>query len=167
MSVNWFGALHILDALLPALSRGQQPAAVAISSIGAITGGDDGLVSLLQAGDEDAARATTCDSVAAYSSTKRALALAVRERTPTWAAQGVRLNAVAPGRMATPMLERIMASPMGPGVQMLPTGIAYEGTADEIAGAVCFLLGPDAIFVHGHVLYVDGGAEALMRPGLV
>jgi NAD(P)-dependent dehydrogenase (short-subunit alcohol dehydrogenase family) len=167
VSVNWFGALHMLDALLPALAGAERPAAVAIASIGAIAGADDALVDILLSGDEAAARTAATDSVSAYSSTKRALALAVRQRTPAWGQQGVRLNAVAPGRMTTPMYERIMASPIGPGVELLPTGIAHHGTADEIAGVVCFLLGPDAVFVHGQIVYVDGGAEALMRPDLV
>ncbi|MGZ4715923.1 MAG: SDR family oxidoreductase [Acidimicrobiales bacterium] len=171
VSVNWFGAMAMLEGLLPALARGTNPAAVAISSIGAIDGtADDGLVELLLAGDEDAARAAAADgteyrSAICYSSSKRAVAFGVRRRAAEWGRAGVRLNGVGPGRMETPMLDELMADPvMSAGiVEMYPTGVRASGTAEDVGRAVRFLLGPDATFVHGQVLFVDGGSEALLR----
>ena len=171
VSVNAFGALAVLDGLLPLLARGTDPAAVAISSIGAVDGSaDESLVAILRAGDEEAARAAAADgrayrSAIAYSSAKRVVALGVRERARTWGEAGVRLNAVAPGRMETPMLDGLLADPLiAAGIDTLPVGVRASGSADDVAGAVCFLLGPDATFVHGQVLFVDGGTDALLRP---
>src|SRR5690606_16041176 len=62
VSVNAFGALAVLDGLRPLLERGERPAAVAIASIGAVDGtADEGLLAVLEAGDEEAARATAVD----------------------------------------------------------------------------------------------------------
>jgi NAD(P)-dependent dehydrogenase (short-subunit alcohol dehydrogenase family) len=171
VSVNYFGALAVLDGLLPLLEAGDHPSAVAISSIGAVDGSaDERLLEVLRAGDEDAARAAAADgtdyrSAMAYSSAKRGVALGVRERAADWGAAGVRLNAVAPGRMDTPMLDGLKADPLiNAGIESYPTGVQATGSADDVAGAVCFLLGADAVFVHGQVLFVDGGTEALLRP---
>ncbi len=167
VSINWYGAVYTLERLRPALAAGDGRSAVIIASIGAVLGFDAGLVDVLLTSDEAKARATTVDPVAAYSSTKRAIALAVRRRAGEWAAAGVRLNAVAPGRMTSPMLERIMASLIGPGTELMPSGIQASGTPDEVAGVVHFLLGPDAVFVHGQTIFADGGSDALMRPDVL
>ncbi len=174
VSVNWFGAMAVLDGLHPLLVNGTDPAAVAISSIGAVDGSaDERLLEALLAGDEALSRAAAGDgselrSVFAYSAAKRAVALGVRERAAAWGAAGVRLNCVAPGRMATPMLDGLMADPLiAAGIDTLPSGIRPTGTADDVAGAVVFLLGADATFVHGQVLFVDGGTDALLRPSAV
>ena len=174
VSVNCFGALAMLDGLLAALRLGQAPAAVAISSIGAVDGtADPALVEVLMAGDEAEARAAADDgtdyrSAIAYSSAKLAVALGVRARAGEWGAAGVRLNAVAPGRMETPMLDGLMADPLiAAGIDSIPVGIRANGTAGDVAGAVLFLLGSQACFVHGQVLFVDGGSEALMRGGTI
>jgi 3alpha-hydroxysteroid 3-dehydrogenase len=174
VSVNWFGAMAVLDGLLPSLTRGDTPAAVAISSIGAVDGSaDDSLVDVLLAGDEARGREIAADgtdfrSAIAYAAAKRAVALGVRARTAIWAEAGVRINAVAPGRMETPMLDGLLADPViAEGIGLLPVGIQASASPHQIAEVVRFLLGRASSFVHGQVLYVDGGTEALIRPSLV
>ena len=46
-------------------------------------------------------------------------------------------------------------------------GIMETGHPDQIADVIKFLLSSNSSFVHGQVIYVDGGTEAIMRPDLV
>jgi NAD(P)-dependent dehydrogenase (short-subunit alcohol dehydrogenase family) len=168
-AVNYFGALALVDGLLPALRRGQDPAVVAISSNSAQMAPfrDTPYVQALLAGDEGAARrALESDGhgFLAYAGSKLALAIAVRRRAKDWGAAGVRLCAVAPGPTRTPMLEATLADPLyGRFARELqiPTGGPAE--PDAIARVIAFLLSPAASFVHGSVLYADGGMDASVR----
>jgi NAD(P)-dependent dehydrogenase (short-subunit alcohol dehydrogenase family) len=166
--VNYFGAVAILDGLLECLARARG-AAVAVSSVGAVF---DALaipayVEACLAGDEPRAlrEIEGRDGNTAYVNAKRAFALAVRRRAPAWGARGVRLNAVLPGAIATPMLAKLHAhEALGPQVRALPKPLGREGEASEVAGAIAFLLSPDASYVHGELLHVGGGADAVVRP---
>ena len=166
--VNYFGALRVLDGLLPALRGGTGPAAVAISSNSAgITPPDEPLLAALAAEDEaDAlARAEALDGATVYGMSKLALARAVRRRAQAWGAAGVRLNAVAPGPVDTPLLDASRADPtLGPLVDALPIPLARRARPQEIASVVAFLLGARSSYVHGSVLFADGGSDALLRP---
>jgi NAD(P)-dependent dehydrogenase (short-subunit alcohol dehydrogenase family) len=168
--VNYFGAVAVLDGLYDLLARGRAPAAVAISSIGAVFEAlhVPGFADACLAGDEAGALARIAgrDGNAAYANAKHALALAVRARAAAWGAAGVRLNAVLPGKVATPMLAKIHGhEALGPMVAALPVPLGREAAPEELAAAIVFLLGPDARYVHGALMKVDGGADALARPG--
>jgi NAD(P)-dependent dehydrogenase (short-subunit alcohol dehydrogenase family) len=169
-AVNYFGAVAMLDGLLPALRRGSQPAAVAISSNSAQMAPFLGTpyVQALLAGDETGARRALEEGgngFLAYAGSKLALAIAVRRRAGAWGAAGVRLCAIAPGPTRTPMLEATLADPVyGRFARQLeiPTGGPAE--PEDIARVIGFLLSPAARFVHGSVLYADGGMDAAARP---
>ncbi|MHB8328343.1 MAG: SDR family oxidoreductase [Acidimicrobiales bacterium] len=169
--VNYFGALGMLDGLLLALRVGEAPAAVAMSSNSAgITPPHQGLLEALAAGDEETAGALArvLDGATVYGMTKLALARAVRRRAADWGAAGVRLNALAPGPVETPLLRATLQDPvLGPLVEGLPVPLARRATPEEIAGAVAFLLDPVNGFVHGSVLFIDGGSDAQLRPDAV
>ena len=97
--------------------------------------------------------------------TKVALGRSARRRVQAWGEAGVRLNLVAPGPVTTPLLQGTRDDPViGPFVDLLPIPLGRVAEPVEIAGPIAFLLGPDASNIHGSVLFVDGGSDALFRP---
>jgi NAD(P)-dependent dehydrogenase (short-subunit alcohol dehydrogenase family) len=166
--VNYFGAVTLLDGLRPRLERGDRPAAVAIASNSAtaVPFDDATLVELLLAGDETGAAgvADEMDGELVYAQSKLALARAVRRRAQEWGEAGVRLNAVAPGPVLTPLTQQALDHPVtGPLIRQYPIPLDRWGDKEEIAEAVWFLLST-ATWAHGAVLYVDGGTDALLNP---
>jgi NAD(P)-dependent dehydrogenase (short-subunit alcohol dehydrogenase family) len=169
VSVNYYGAIEVLDGLRPALAGGDRPAAVAISSnsIGMVPVADPALIDAMLDGTEAEAVALApgYDGSSVYAHTKIALARAVRRRSQVWGEAGVRLNAIAPGPVNTPLLQGSLDDAvLGPLVDALPIPLGRRSDPDDIAASVVFLLGPDAGFVHGSVLFADGGTDALVRP---
>lgn len=168
-SVNYFGAVALLDGLRDALVAGRPAAAIAICSNSATLTPDipPAYTDALLAGDEAHARglADGLEGSRAYAGSKLALARAVRRRAPGWAAAGVRLNGIAPGPVLTPLLEKSLEHPQyGPAIRGFPVPAGGFGTAPQIAAAVAWLLGPQAGFCVGSILFVDGGTDALVRP---
>ncbi len=105
-------------------------------------------------------------AASAYSSSKCALARWVRRVSPSWAVDGLRINAVAPGNTTTPMTKGLTEQQRDAAL-LIPIPTRY-GTrefldADEIANAITFLSGHKASGINGVVLFVDGGIDALMR----
>ncbi len=171
VSLNYFGAQELLAGLREALAAARPAAAVAISSNSAslMPDNDSPLVAACLAGDEAEARRAAAALVSAqvYAGSKLALARWVRRHAPSaaWIGAGVRLNAVAPGAVMTPLLQEGLDHPQfGPAIRDFPIPTGGFGTPDQIAAAVAFLLGPDAAFCCGSVLFADGGTDALMRP---
>lgn len=171
VSVNYFGAIAVLDGLLPSLADGEAPAAVAVCSNAAgLTRRDPDLLDALDAGDEPRARdrAEEVDGATAYGMGKLALARAVRRRAGDWGGRGVRLNGVCPGPVDTPLLAASLDDPVvGPMVEALPVPLGRRAAPAEIAAAVSFLLDPSNGYVHGSLLWIDGGSDALIRPDAV
>src|SRR5581483_8932685 len=124
VSLNFFGAQALLAGLRDALVRGRDGAAVAISSNSSRLPGADGpLADACLTGDEDGARriALELDGHRTYAGAKLALARWVRREAPAWARDGVRLNAVAPGAVRTPLLDGGLAHPVyGPAIRGFP-----------------------------------------------
>jgi NAD(P)-dependent dehydrogenase (short-subunit alcohol dehydrogenase family) len=170
VAVNYFGAQEILAGLHPALTAGTTPAAVAVSSNSSSLPGADGpLVAACLAGDESAALALapTLPGATVYAGAKLALARWVRRHAPEWAGAGIRLNAVAPGAVLTPLLRDGLEHPMlGPAIRGFPIPTGGFGDPDDVAAAIVFLLGPDARFFCGSVVFCDGGSDALLRPDI-
>jgi NAD(P)-dependent dehydrogenase (short-subunit alcohol dehydrogenase family) len=169
-SVNYFGTVALLEGLRPLLANGDRPAAVAISSNSTTCqpGVPQNVVDLCLAGDEQAAcaAADAATSLATYPATKTAVARWVRRNAPTdaWAGAGITLNAVAPGKVQTPLLDETRSDAViGEMVDAFPVPIGRSARPDELAAFVCFLLGPDARFFCGSVVFVDGGTDAQLR----
>ena len=98
---------------------------------------------------------------AAYSISKGAALMLTRSVAVDYAAAGIRCNAVCPGMIDTPMTHWRLEQPelRAQVVARIPQG--EVGSVDDVASAVWFLAGPDASYMNGSALVVDGGYSAL------
>jgi len=169
-AVNYFGALAPLDGLFEALRAGESPAALVVASnSGQLAPLDQHpYVAALLAGDEaEAGRIADAGGspIVAYMGAKHALGRAVRRRAGAWGRAGVRLNAIAPGPVKTPLLAGDMADPVtGPAIEKLSIPLGRIGEPAEVAELAAFLLGERARWIHGSIYYIDGGNDAEIRP---
>lgn len=97
----------------------------------------------------------------AYCATKAGVLALTRVLALEWAAKGIRINAVCPGPVATPMLQKefdLAEDPINEeklAIKSIPAG--RLGTPEDIAKVALFLAGDDAQFVHGAAIVADGG----------
>ena len=168
--VNYFGAVATLEGLRPLLASSPAPRAVATasSSVMNLPRDQQWLVELCLAGDEEAAVGAAGDAgLMGYPSSKRALARWVRRQAPTaaWAGAGIGLNAVAPGIVQTAMTEPMLGDdqmrPMMDAAVPMPYGGYCEPA--HVAEAIAFLASGDVARMTGQVVFVDGGADAVLR----
>ena len=98
---------------------------------------------------------------AIYGATKFGVIGLTRSAAREYAAQGIRINAICPGSIETPMVADMLAKDWI-ALEDMVEGNALKrlGRPEEIASAVLWLCSPGASFVVGHALVVDGGAIA-------
>ncbi|MGE4133660.1 MAG: 3-oxoacyl-ACP reductase FabG [Bdellovibrionales bacterium] len=132
MKTNVYGPFYLLRLATRKMLRQRAGAIVNISSLAGQTG--------------NAGQVNYAASKAALIAMTKSLAMEVGTR-------GVRVNAVAPGLIETEMIQNI------PFLEELKKRIplARVGTPEDVAGAVSFLCSPDAAYVTGHTLSVNGG----------
>lgn len=107
------------------------------------------------------------NTLVAYMIAKRANHLRVQASAMTWGARGARVNSLSPGIIVTPLALHELNSEIG---EIYRTMVAASpanrmASPDEVAIAASFLLGPDAGFITGSDLLIDGGVIAAMRAG--
>ncbi|MBI2289221.1 MAG: glucose 1-dehydrogenase [Betaproteobacteria bacterium] len=74
-----------------------------------------------------------------------------------WAQHGIRVNSIAPGTVDTPSRAAFLADPKTREMMLNRVPLHRLGTADEVAAAVCYLASPEAAYITGHTLVMDGG----------
>ncbi|KQO97473.1 SDR family oxidoreductase [Leifsonia sp. Leaf264] len=105
----------------------------------------------------------------AYGLSKQANRIQVQAASGSWGARGARINSVSPGVISTAMGRLELESPSGAFMRAMVenSGSGRIGTPSDIADAVTFLVGPQATYITGIDLLVDGGNVAAVVSGRV
>lgn len=175
ISLNYFGTIRLARGVYELLKKKKGSVVVTVSNTISQGAGRMDIVDLLNnIGDEQ----RICNIVSQYDTanqgigqsmyvaTKYALARWVRRISASWAANGVRVNAIAPGNVRTAMTDSLNDAAKY-AVKALPIPVSY-GTEElmdpsEIAEAMKFLLSKSARGINGVILFVDGGTDALLN----
>ena len=175
ISLNYFGTLALAKGAYELLAKKHGSCVVTASNTISQGAGRMDIADLLNnIGDEkrilnlvsqmDTSNLSVGNSL--YVSTKYALARWVRRVSASWAANGVRINAVAPGNVNTTMTATMSTSAkMALNALPIPTKYGQECLmdADEIAEVMVFLVSDAARGVNGNVMFVDCGTDALLN----
>lgn len=172
--VNYFGVTDLLTALQPAFARADRAKIVVISSNSTTTVPlvpRRAVRALLDGDIEQAMRAIRVfgnrSAPMIYAASKIAVSRWVRRHAVTaqWAGSGIRLNALAPGAIMTPLLEEQLDNPAeARAITAFPVPIGGFGDAGQLADWMVFMLSDAADFLCGSVIFVDGGSDAYFRP---
>lgn len=96
----------------------------------------------------------------AYAAAKGAVSSLTRVAAVEWASHAIRVNAVAPGPVATEQLRKVYAGPMyAERSRSIPANRLAEPA--EVADLIAFLLSPQAVYITGQIIAIDGGSSAV------
>lgn len=136
LQLNLRAAAQLTARLVPGMARRKWGSVVLMSSIAGLRG--NGAIGL-------------------YGISKAALAQMARNLAVEWGPQGVRVNAISPGLIRTPLARHLIDDPSFMDRRLQATPLRRVGEPEEVAGAVVFLASRAGGFVTGHNLVVDGG----------
>ncbi len=139
VETNLRAAFDLSCRLHPLLARSTAPSVVSVASVSGLVATSTGVP---------------------YAMTKAALIQMTRALAVEWAGQGIRVNAVAPWYVRTPLVEGVLARPGYLERVAARTPLGRIGEPREIAAAVAFLCLPAASYITGQCLAVDGGLTA-------
>jgi NAD(P)-dependent dehydrogenase (short-subunit alcohol dehydrogenase family) len=138
LAVNFRGAFQVAARVGREMTRLGGGSIVNISALGG------GIAGLGRAGS-------------VYCMTKGGLVSLTRELAAEWGSSGVRVNALAPGWIRTPMTEALQNNSERSARVMARVPLGRWGEADDVAGAVAFLASDASTYITGHTIPVDGG----------
>lgn len=137
MDINLRSAVELTRHLLPAMAAGSGGGSVVLmSSIAGLRGNK---------------------AIGLYGLSKAALAQLARNLAVEWGSQGIRVNAISPGLIRTPLAAQLLDNADFMPRRLALTPLRRVGEPDEIAGAVVLLASPAGAFITGHNLVIDGG----------
>ncbi len=145
LDINVIGSFLTIKHTAPLIARSGGGSIVAISSIAA---------------------SHTHRQIAAYSVSKAAVDMLVRNAADELGEFGVRVNAIRPGLVPTDASDALGSDPTTLADYLAQMPLGRTGTVDEIAAAVRFLAGDDAAWITGQTFGVDGGHSLRRGPNL-
>lgn len=104
--------------------------------------------------------------LAAYSASKAAQIMLMRQMAVEWGPDGIRVNALSPGLTVTPGTAPAYARSGARESREARIPLRRLATPEDMAGALALLASPDAAYIHGHELMVDGGLVNTLMPSL-
>lgn len=167
-SLNYYGTVELVEGVSDLLAKNKGTVVLVSSNSAPMSTATDYMDALLD--KDEAAALTLAESIEghdAYSGTKQAVARWMRRNINKFTAQGIRINAIAPGYTQTPMTVAVENDPnYGPKIRefMASIPMGRPGKPEDMAKATSFLLSDDSSFICGTVLFIDGGHDALFRP---